>query len=609
MTAGSGETLDRWNTQAFPVVHTFGLIFSFIADRWRDLSAVVKDSLRSSSLIPVGSQLAKPSRVFFRLAEDLSPFMHEIPRVFGAHEGFLKEIGVRERPSPGDYVQFLAELAMECGTTALNPNELKAIIAIVQAIVVQFEQGSIDNATPAKSFVFVPDENGVLRDSRFLLYNDNVWMRSRIDMSVVQSTINLYVLHPCFSRNVSSVLGISPLSSVLGECLSASFVPVGIADEQLITEHYKKVLSSNEFIEALLLIEAKSAPASDSHSLPRNLSLCRDSRVLADIAAAISSIEIRFFQDIQVDVLVTSNIRVPLGMKRSGEVVIVQRNIPSFCFVSRTGRFAEATKMAKQRMLVNLKDCTATYSSTTEKETIYVNYGSTSNVGSVLSASLALCLGICNIFQLDSVYASLLANVLQAGIQLGTDRMPEILYNLEVAADAAIDRERSRGLPGYSVLPCDEAMLELKPFRSFRVGEIVAIAHSGELKGYIYAAVVEVGEAGPAGLRSLLLRTGEGVISCAVTDVYSFRSARTDGADSRTVRGSRITECAQPALKFPAGKAPSQSKTDKSQAFSRTENSELSTQRADVMNALSGLLSRAGIPVSMETEVDISSAF
>ncbi len=27
-----------------------------------------------------------------RLTEDLSPFMHEIPRYFGVHEQFLKEV-------------------------------------------------------------------------------------------------------------------------------------------------------------------------------------------------------------------------------------------------------------------------------------------------------------------------------------------------------------------------------------------------------------------------------------------------------------------------------------------------------------------------------------
>ena len=36
--------------------------------------------------VPVGNRLVKASRLYFRLAEDLSPFMFEVPRVFGAYD-------------------------------------------------------------------------------------------------------------------------------------------------------------------------------------------------------------------------------------------------------------------------------------------------------------------------------------------------------------------------------------------------------------------------------------------------------------------------------------------------------------------------------------------
>jgi hypothetical protein len=43
------------------------------------------------------------------------------------------QLGVREKPSSVDYSKFLAELAAECKCTGLNPNELRAVIAIIQA--------------------------------------------------------------------------------------------------------------------------------------------------------------------------------------------------------------------------------------------------------------------------------------------------------------------------------------------------------------------------------------------------------------------------------------------------------------------------------------------
>ena len=67
-------------------------------------------------LIPAflfGHFLVRPARLFFRLqGEDLSPFMHEVPRYFGAHEQFLKELGVKEEPSASDYVEVIFFLTL-----------------------------------------------------------------------------------------------------------------------------------------------------------------------------------------------------------------------------------------------------------------------------------------------------------------------------------------------------------------------------------------------------------------------------------------------------------------------------------------------------------------
>lgn len=97
----------------------------------------------------IGHSLVRPARLFFRLqGVDLSPFMHECPRHFGAHELFLKELGVREEPSAGDYVQFLSDLAQECKGARLNPNELRAVVKIVQAVAMRRKEeveGSNDN--------------------------------------------------------------------------------------------------------------------------------------------------------------------------------------------------------------------------------------------------------------------------------------------------------------------------------------------------------------------------------------------------------------------------------------------------------------------------------
>lgn len=92
LTHYAGDSLDRWNNPHFPLIQTFSAIYSYLYERWRDIPVSMKDVLRITNIVPIGHHLARPSRVFFRLSEDLSPFMHELPRVFGAHETFLKEV-------------------------------------------------------------------------------------------------------------------------------------------------------------------------------------------------------------------------------------------------------------------------------------------------------------------------------------------------------------------------------------------------------------------------------------------------------------------------------------------------------------------------------------
>ena len=106
LTVHCGDSLDRWNYSHSSVQETFAGIFEFLKDHWKGIVPSVQRALRESQIVPVGHFLVRPSRLFFRLqGEDLSPFMHEVPRCFGAQEGFLKELGVKEEPLAGDYVE------------------------------------------------------------------------------------------------------------------------------------------------------------------------------------------------------------------------------------------------------------------------------------------------------------------------------------------------------------------------------------------------------------------------------------------------------------------------------------------------------------------------
>ena len=223
----SGDTLDRWNMEGkFTLRDTFQELFGFLADHWRDINPVEQLALSASACVPVGHALIKPGRLFFRLSEDLSPFMHEIPRFFGVHEVFLKSLGVRERPSSEDYAHFLSELAVECRGVSLNPNELRAVLAIVNAIA-QEKETEINVGSDTKknlmTTVFVPDENSILRNSAVCLFNNNGWLRERLPNEISKAEHALHILHPFVTRDTASFLLIPPLSEVLVEQLPPGF--------------------------------------------------------------------------------------------------------------------------------------------------------------------------------------------------------------------------------------------------------------------------------------------------------------------------------------------------------------------------------------------------
>ena len=100
-------TLDHWNYKHGTVETVFSDIFSFLqgeyflmiwiciwiasismlvcmldfeSDNYVDLSPRVQDGLKDKAIVPIGTNLVKTNRLFFRLTKDLSPFFYEVPR-------------------------------------------------------------------------------------------------------------------------------------------------------------------------------------------------------------------------------------------------------------------------------------------------------------------------------------------------------------------------------------------------------------------------------------------------------------------------------------------------------------------------------------------------
>jgi hypothetical protein len=206
-----GGKLDQWNYQHGTVEQVFRSVFAFLEENLSDVSPRVLEALREKPVIPVGTTLVKASRLFFRLTKDLAPFFYEIPRVFGAHERLLRELGVRESPKWQDYSVSLAELKREIGDSRMNANELRSVLDVVQLI-------AADCASMDRSLVYVPDEHGALVSLQKVARNDAPWLLQgrRVDRHV------LHLSHPKLVPELCQRLGIPPLSECVRERLDRS---------------------------------------------------------------------------------------------------------------------------------------------------------------------------------------------------------------------------------------------------------------------------------------------------------------------------------------------------------------------------------------------------
>lgn len=538
----------------------------FLNDNWKSISPTIQSALETTNIVPIGHSIFKPRRLFFRLAEDLNPFMHEIPRYFGQHEQFLKKLGVREKPSSEDYCQFLRELATECKDIGLNPNELRAIIAIIEAINAELEVEGLLSESKNEN-LFLPDEDSILRDASLCLYNNDGWLRSRLGTDGFGGEI--HILHPFLQKAIAQSLQIPLLSEVLVETLPRDLVLQTVDSWNAQKFTIEAAFKSGEFIEMMTSLSLRSRgklDVSERNEYDR-LNPQFHGDLNAEISWKLSRLNVVF-----IEFLVTE-MKILDPRHRSSRSQCTEP-MPSLCFV----KFDEGEK--SYTLLVN-----------------------SSMLVAPVTASVAIGVGICRLIGLDaSVSASV--SLLLASIEFGdSDR---VFTELRVASDSATIRERSRGVPGAEVIECDRKMTELKPFRVYRLGEIVAyekVDSSKQSKTLHYARVVAISEEGEAGVRRISLKTDVGVITCLPTEIFSFKSAR----EVTSTMKSPIQE-KKPRFSFLSSSNSLKHLPDEKNAFipdnapPSQEKDSLVSQN-EVVGALQGLLLRAGIPASLENKV------
>ncbi|CAN0040346.1 unnamed protein product, partial [Sphacelaria rigidula] len=107
---------------------------------------------------------------------------------------------------------FLQELAGECGSQSLNPNELGAVLKVLSLLASELEADTAGRLSTvksrAKSFLFdiyVPDERSELVPWGLCLYNDSPSLAGRVDPSRLRSLHPKVSLADCRRLRIPSV--------------------------------------------------------------------------------------------------------------------------------------------------------------------------------------------------------------------------------------------------------------------------------------------------------------------------------------------------------------------------------------------------------------------
>jgi len=167
------------------------------------------------AFLPVanGTRLVTADALFARLMINLSPFAFELPTVYLPFVKILKDLGLQDMLTLSAAKGLLLHLQKACGYQRLNPNELRAVMEILNFICDQIVEGNTLDGSNWKSEAIVPDDGCRLVHSGSCVYVDSYGSRyvKCIDTSRIR------FVHADLPERVCVMLGIKKLSDIVIE--------------------------------------------------------------------------------------------------------------------------------------------------------------------------------------------------------------------------------------------------------------------------------------------------------------------------------------------------------------------------------------------------------
>lgn len=170
--------------------------------------------LQKVAFIPVanGTRLVTAKSLFVRLTINLSPFAFELPSLYLPFVKILKEIGIQEVLAVTYARDLLLNIQRSCGYQRLNPNELRAVMEILNFLC----DGENLTSSDRSEWIFdaiIPDDGCRLVLARSCVYVDPYGSQFLGNIE----TSRLRFSHPGLPETICITLGIKKLSEVVLE--------------------------------------------------------------------------------------------------------------------------------------------------------------------------------------------------------------------------------------------------------------------------------------------------------------------------------------------------------------------------------------------------------
>ncbi|CAO2037010.1 unnamed protein product [Urochloa humidicola] len=252
---GNGEdTLAHWPSSSgiMTVEDAFQRILQYLDKIWGTISFSEKEELEKLAFIPVanGTRLVPVKSLFACLTINMSPFAFELPSRYLPFVSLLREIGMQESLTESYARELLLDIQKACGYQRLNPNELRAVMEILDFMCSGINQNTTDRPDGIIDSV-IPDDGCRLVTASSCVYVDPYGSHLLSNIN----TSRLRFSHPDLPQNICKALGIKKLSDVIVEELDEKEGIKPVNSIQSITlERLKEKLRSKSLQAALRIV-------------------------------------------------------------------------------------------------------------------------------------------------------------------------------------------------------------------------------------------------------------------------------------------------------------------------------------------------------------------